>query len=54
MKYIYRLISQWMDEREKEINGEMSARMEEGTTEKFISRPTIWNLVQRQLSLDLQ
>lgn len=30
-----------MDEREKEINGETSARMEEGPTAKFISRPTI-------------
>lgn len=43
-----------MDEREKEINGEMSARMEEGPTAKFVSRPAIWNLFQRRLSLDLQ
>lgn len=54
MRCIYRLIKQWMDESRKEINGEMSARMEEGHTAKFISRPTIWNLFQWQLSLDLQ
>jgi len=32
-----------MDEREKEINGKMSARIEEGLTVKFMSRPTIWS-----------
>lgn len=51
MKCIYRHISQWMDEREKEINGEKSARLEEGPTAKFTSRPAIWNFFQRQLSL---
>lgn len=54
MKCIYRHISQWMDEREKQINGEKSARMEEGPNMKFTSRPTIWNFFQRQLSLELQ
>lgn len=43
-----------MVEREKEINRGTSARMEEGPIAKFISRPTIKYLSQRQLSLELQ
>lgn len=54
MRCIYWLVKQWMDESRQETNGDMSARLEEGPTTKFISRPTIWNLVQWQLSLDLQ